>query len=94
MQGPSGIAISNSQEIYIVESHGHKISQFSLDGDFIREWGSQGSDPGMLDSPWGIAIDSENNTYVADHKNDRFQKFGPTGESWLYLALRAQAEEN
>ena len=30
--------------------------------------------------PWGIALDEENNVYVADWGNNRVQKFSPEGE--------------
>ena len=30
--------------------------------------------------PWGISLDSENNVFVADWRNDRIQKFTSDGE--------------
>ena len=30
--------------------------------------------------PWGLSLDSENNVYVADWRNDRIQKFTSDGE--------------
>ncbi len=43
-------------------------------------WGGCGSDEGLLDSPWGITLDGEGCVLIADHKNDRVQKFTPEGE--------------
>ncbi|MBN2048247.1 MAG: glycosyltransferase family 39 protein [Anaerolineaceae bacterium] len=47
--------------------------------------GSQGSDPGQLLSPRGMAIAPDGSIYVADSRNHRIQRFAPTGEliaSW------------
>ena len=42
-------------------------------------WGSQGSGDGQFQSPYGIAIDSVGNIYVADGYNYRIEKFDNTG---------------
>lgn len=46
---------------------------------FVRTWGSTGSGPGQFKSPFGIALDSTQNVYVADVLNSRVQKFTSLG---------------
>jgi len=46
----------------------------------MAAWGGLGRGEGQLDSPWGIASDSEGYIYVSDHMNHRAQKFTPEGE--------------
>ena len=46
---------------------------------FLGTWGSYGSGYGQFDYPHSIAIDNEDNVYVADTGNNRIQKFDPNG---------------
>jgi DNA-binding beta-propeller fold protein YncE len=42
---------------------------------FKGMWGSQGNGPGQFNYPRGIAVDSDDDIYVADGDNHRIQKF-------------------
>ena len=43
-------------------------------------WGSSGSDPGELATPYGVGVDQSNReVYLADTGNNRVQKFRSTG---------------
>ncbi len=42
--------------------------------------GSQGAAPGQFNHPYGIALDSQGNIYVADTNNNRVQKLSPRGQ--------------
>ena len=46
----------------------------------VAVWGHVGSGRGEFSEPRGLALDGEGNLYVADSKNNRFQKLSPTGE--------------
>ena len=46
---------------------------------FIKKWGSSGIGDGQFDQPWGVAVDSSGNVYVADSANNRVQKFSSDG---------------
>jgi YVTN family beta-propeller protein len=46
---------------------------------FVARLGYFGTDNGQFSSPCGVAVDSEDNVYVADQSNNRIQKFNSTG---------------
>jgi DNA-binding beta-propeller fold protein YncE len=46
---------------------------------FLTTWGTYGLRTGEFVNPHDIAVDSEGNVYVADTRNNRLQKFGPSG---------------
>ncbi|MDM8535973.1 6-bladed beta-propeller [Desulfobacterales bacterium HSG17] len=74
---PKGIAGSDSL-IYVSDSL-DRIQKFDLDGTFIEKWGETGNQHGQFDLPTGLAIDENENIYVADNGNNRIQKFDSNG---------------
>ena len=58
----------------------HRVQFLNPDLTFSRCFGKEGSLPGELLEPRGIAIDSVGMVYVADWHNYRVQKFTPEGE--------------
>lgn len=48
-------------------------------GDFLFKWGSGGAGDGQFRFPYGIAMDSSNNVFVADTANHRIQVFDSKG---------------
>jgi tripartite motif-containing protein 71 len=77
---PTMITIDNSDNIYVVDQHNHRIQKFDSDGNFILMWGKYGINQGEFNYPYGIAVDSEGDVYVSDMNNNRIQKFSPKGE--------------
>lgn len=51
--------------------------------EFVSQWGTQGQDPGQLDDPQGIAVDSIPNVYIADAGNGFIDKFAANGTPLL-----------
>ena len=49
-------------------------------GQFILQWGSQGSAAGQFEEPVDLAVDEEGNVYVVDLGNKRVQKFDANGQ--------------
>ena len=58
-------------------------SRNSTHGTFLATWGSEGSEDGQFNSPYGIAVDGSGKVYVADSGNHRIQKFSSKG---IFLA--------
>lgn len=78
----SGTSISNGN-VYIADSGNDRIQVFDRRGQFIEEYGQEGSAPGQFDAPVAIAIDETNNwIYVLESGNLRVQKFDM---QWNYI---------
>ena len=76
---PMGIAVDNSDNVYVSEWGNDRIQKFDSVGDFITKWGSYGDEDGQFFDPRGIAVDNSDNVYVADCNNWRVQKFDSNG---------------
>jgi len=54
-------------------------TEIAFQGQFVRRWGTQGSKPGEMDFPSGLATDGKF-LYVSDQKNHRVQVMALNGE--------------
>lgn len=54
---------------------------------FLKEWGSEGTEPGEFHFPIGIAINAADEIYVTDFYNDRVQKFSTEGKLLAVLPV-------
>ena len=77
---PYGVAVNGLGELYVADTHNHRIQQFTPEGKLIRIWGSKGKAPGQFDTPRGLTVDVFGNVWVADHTNQRVQKFSHDGK--------------
>ena len=75
----TGLAIDAQKRIYIGNLTLDSIDVFSYDGKFLHRFGSLGKDPGQFDRPCGIWIDSRNDIYVTDMRNERVEVFHLNG---------------
>jgi DNA-binding beta-propeller fold protein YncE len=71
------INVGSSGNVYVADSK-NRIQKFDSNGNFITKCGSNGTEAGQFNSPHGIALNSQNNVYVADSGNDRIQVFAPS----------------
>jgi uncharacterized delta-60 repeat protein len=77
---PTGIAVDASGALYIADMANHRVRKVGTDG-FISTLAGNGTagfsgDEGgahaaNLDSPSGVAVDSANNVFIADSRNNR-----------------------
>ena len=79
LQGPRGVTVDGNGNLYVADTGNHRIVKFSRTGDFLLQWGAEGSALGQFVDPCSIAIDSADNVYVADSGNDWIQKFASNG---------------
>ena len=59
--------------------------KFTSDGAPLLTFGSFGSQPGQLNAPEGVAVDSAGNIYVAEYSANQVQKFDPNGGSIMII---------
>ena len=65
--------------LYVVDQENNQILKFDNNYEFIRAWGQEGSEKGQFNKPNGIAVDSEENVWVADFGSNRMQIFTRSG---------------
>lgn len=57
-----------------------RVAKVNKDGVWLKSWGEPGDKPGQLNTPHSIAVDAQNNVYVADRGNRRIQVFDDEGK--------------
>ncbi|MDO8414193.1 MAG: 6-bladed beta-propeller [Gallionellaceae bacterium] len=89
---PRDIAISKSNELYIVDSGNFRIQIFDIAGKYLRAFGQIGKQFGNFSRPKEIAIDAEDNVYVIDTTFGNFQIFNPKGELLMFIGTPANID--
>ena len=86
-RGPYGVAVDGSGNLYVGDYYNHTIRKVTPAGVVTTLAGSAGN-PGSADGtgsaarfnhPWGVAVDSAGNVFVADSSNDTIRKVTPAG---------------
>ena len=72
---PEDVAVDSQGHVYVVDYAKYRVLIFDGNGNFLGQWGRPGSGDGEFDAPSGIAIDGEDNIYIAERLNHRIQKF-------------------
>ncbi|MEE9571656.1 MAG: FG-GAP-like repeat-containing protein, partial [Candidatus Neomarinimicrobiota bacterium] len=76
---PLGLAVDNSNNIYVTEQDNSRIQKFDSDGNFLLKFGSYGSGDGQFRYVYDVDIDSNGNMYTVEFYNNRVQKFDSAG---------------
>jgi sugar lactone lactonase YvrE len=79
---PNHVAIAPGGDIYVSDGYVNaRVVQFSKDGRFVRMIGGvKGSQPGQLQLPHGVALDSKGRILVNDSDNQRVSVFDRDGK--------------
>ena len=81
LYGPRRIAIGPDDSINVVDSGRNRIVKFSLDGQVVTTWGSEGSGDGQFSGLSSVTVDpTTDRVYVADSLNRRIQVFDSNGK--------------
>ncbi|KAL9968711.1 hypothetical protein ACROYT_G020829 [Oculina patagonica] len=75
LRSPWGVAVSNSNEIFVSDRDNNRIIVLNEKGEFIRSFGQN-----QVNAPTGISIDNEGRTFVANRDNNKILLFNPNGE--------------
>jgi sugar lactone lactonase YvrE len=86
---PNHVAIAPNGDIYVSDGYQNaRVVHFTGTGQFVRIIGGEkGSQPGQLQVPHGVALDSQGRILVNDSDNQRVSVFGKDGkfiESWPF----------
>ena len=73
------LAADGQGNVLVVDIGNDRIQKFDTNGNFLKQWGSEGKEPGQFIRGWAIAVDSEGNVYVGEEGNHRVQKFDNEG---------------
>ena len=81
---PSGVAVDSNGNIYIADTNNNRIRKVNSTTGIITTIAGNGyagysGDGGLatnaqLNDPYGVAVDSNGNIYIADTTNDRIRK--------------------
>jgi DNA-binding beta-propeller fold protein YncE len=77
---PSGITVlGSSGEVAVADCNNHSVQIFDSEGNYKRQFGTEGKEDGQLYHPTGLALDAHGNLLVVDYTN-RLQVFSPEGK--------------
>jgi tripartite motif-containing protein 71 len=85
---PIDLVVDGQGRVYVADADrdiapagpGPYIQVFDADGRFLAEWGEDGSEPGQMDTPFGIGLDADGTLLIAEFNGNRVQRFTPEGE--------------
>jgi len=81
---PVGVTVGPDGNVYVPDTHYHRVMVYSPKGELLRHWGGKGTEPGQFIYPTDIAIDAKGRIFVAEYgDHDRIQVFDAEGK-YLY----------
>ncbi|HEX8521981.1 MAG TPA: hypothetical protein VF669_06970 [Tepidisphaeraceae bacterium] len=81
---PVGVSVAPDGNVYVPDTHYHRVMVYSPKGELLRQWGRKGTEPGQFIYPTDIAFDGKGNVFVSEYgDHDRIQVFDASGK-FLY----------
>lgn len=86
MVSPLSFAVGPDGRFYVLDAGNARIQVFDAEGQYLTQWGTEGSGAGQFDFGTGfgpqdlagsVIVDNDGFIYVADVFNNRIQKFAP-----------------
>ena len=76
--GPVSVAVSGGI-LYVGDENNSRVQVFNEQGEYLKQFGSEGTANGQFRLAGGTGVDSLGNVYVTDLLNDRVEEFTPSG---------------
>jgi DNA-binding beta-propeller fold protein YncE len=77
---PTDVAWDAQGNIFISDGYANsRVAKFDKYGEFIKTWGSRGTEPGQFNTLHSMAVDAQGNVYIGDRGNRRIQVFDNDG---------------
>jgi DNA-binding beta-propeller fold protein YncE len=81
---PVGLSVGPDGNVYVPDTHYHRVQVFDPDGMLLRQWGTAGAGHGQFDLPTDVAFDSQGRVFVGEYgQQSRIQVFDGQG-NYLY----------
>jgi sugar lactone lactonase YvrE len=78
--GPADVLVAPDGSIFVADGHGNdRVVKFSPEGEYLMEWGTEGTDYGLFNEPHSLEMDSRGRLFVGDRLNQRIQVFDQNG---------------
>jgi len=78
---PTGLSVAPNGNLYVADTHYHRVLIFSPEGEIIDEFGRFGEDEGCFIYPTDVAFDAEGRIFVSEYGgNDRISVFTGQGD--------------
>jgi streptogramin lyase len=97
--GPGGVAVDTNGNVYVGDQLNDTIRQVTAAGvvtTLAGLAGTAGTNDGtnsaaLFNNPWGVAVDTNGNVYVADWGNHTIREVTPEGTNWVVTTLAGLA---
>ena len=82
---PADVAVNTNNQLLVADYSHHCIYTFTLDGNYVSKFATQGSAKGQLSKPVGITTDLYDFVLVAEEGNHRVSIFNKDGNFIHYF---------
>jgi len=82
---PTNLSLGPNNELFISDTGNFRIQKYTLDGKFIRSYGSIGDSVGHFARPKGINVDRSDRLYVVDAAFENVQILNQDGTPLMFF---------
>jgi DNA-binding beta-propeller fold protein YncE len=81
---PVGLTVGPDGNLWVPDTHNHRVVEYTPQGKEIREWGGLGNAPGQFIYPTDVAFDSKGRIFISEYgDHDRISVFDSNAK-YLY----------
>jgi DNA-binding beta-propeller fold protein YncE len=91
---PTNLSVAADDTLYVVDTINFRVQQFTLEGEFIRQFGEPGAVPGTFSRPKGISVDRDGYIYVVDAAFENVQVFAQDGGALMFFGAPGNDRDN